>query len=136
MKLAGFLKRGEKGSMGVYELISITISICFEVLDIILELVNLTGAGIIILIVIDILRILFLLFLQLAFEGFSFKALFKSWKQAVLIIFFYLIELIPALDLLPGWMITVLAFLSPGKFRGKAKTEMPEPQFQTQKSVQ
>jgi len=116
-------KDKEKGSLEVYRLIVLTLGLAFEVVDWILELLDLTGVGIIVLLILDLVRIAMFLSLQLAFEGFSFKKVFKSWKQALLVVGSFIVELIPIADLLPGWLVAVLSWTV---FKPKTKEEVAE----------
>ena len=109
--------------MSVYQTITLTLGLGFEVLDWLLELLDLTGVGLIVLLVLDVLRVLIFLSLQLVFEGFSFKALFKGWKQALLVIGSFVLEFIPLADLLPGWLVAVVSWTM---FVPKSKEEVAE----------
>ncbi len=105
-----FSFNSEKGAVDVYRTIVFTMALGFEILDWILQLLNLTGIAIIVFIVLDLVKIAMFASLQLAFEGFSFKNLFKSWKQALLVVGSFIIELIPVADLFPGWLVAVVSW--------------------------
>ncbi len=112
------------GAGGVYQFMLLTLGVGFDALDLVVNWIGLTGVGLIALLILDLLRAALILFLQLAFEGFSFKTLFKSWGQAITIIISFVCEIIIGIDFLPGWLVLTLSFLFPHIFKGRGKASV------------
>lgn len=86
-------------------IIMMFLSLINEVIDWIGALLNVSGVWAIFVLILNLITLSMILGWRIITEGFSFSAIFGSWKQALCLI----IEHIPIVgDIFPGWLLFML----------------------------
>jgi len=78
-----------------------------ELIDWIGAILNVSGIWMIIILLINLATLFMVLGWRMLTEGFSFEALFGTWKTAV----FLILEHVPVIgDIFPGWLLIMFGF--------------------------